>query len=149
MRNKYFFVDESGDSETSKTKLNRINKGDVENIDSDSVKIASLSSTFLNNGVETPVLLNKKNYDLIKAKHPLFSHDDLIETGKNPTDRFIFEKNGEPIKINLIKRNKDGSIFVIGANRFNGYGIITFFDQIDSRRAKNYLESLKRRGKSF
>lgn len=132
------------------SELTRIAKGNVSDPVSDGAKLAIMNIGIINKGIDTPLLLNKKNYDLILAKRQgVLDHNNLVDTALNYTQGFFIQKNLEPDKIDLVKQNTDGSLFVIGANRFNGYGVITYFEQIDARKAKNYLDSLQERGESF
>lgn len=132
-------------TEAPEITLNRIIRGDIKDEINDSAHLVSLSEFVVNNGKSTPVLLNKKNYDLIVSKHGKIDHQSLIDTARNYTNGFYFKSFGEPDKMNLLKQGKNNYLYVIGANKFNGYGVVTFFDQVKPRKIKNYIKALRRR----
>lgn len=96
-----------------------------------------------------PVMFNRKNFRKIIMDHGYFNSADIVVTA-NEFENGIFIKgvDGKPDKINLVK-DTEGGCYVIGANRFNGYGVVTFFEQYDERQKQQYLAAIKKRGMLF
>ncbi len=96
-----------------------------------------------------PVMFNRRNFIKIIRDHGYFNTADIVVTA-NEYEEGIFIKGtgGKPDKINLIK-NTDKGCFILAANRFNGYGVVTFFEQYDQDQKQQYLASVHKRGISF
>jgi hypothetical protein len=126
--------------------VDRIKYGTVEDSFFDG---ATLSRVTLDNSKTFPVMFNRKNFRKILRDHGYFNSADIVVTA-NEFEEGIFLKGieGKPDKINLFK-DTEGGCFVIGANRFNGYGVVTFFEQYDADQKRQYLATIRKRGMPF
>ena len=128
--------------------VERIRKGIVKDDMYDGAVVVEVKN-LPNNSKPIQILINRKNVNKIISDHGNFNSEDLVKTA-NEFEEGIFipgDKN-KPDKINLIKYTDNGC-FVLGANRFNGYGVVTFFEQYDTDQKRQYLASIKKRGMSF
>jgi len=131
------------------SEVERIKSGKVIDKEKDSALIAVLKS--IPNSIKSvSFFLNYVSVLRILDKHGDFAVDDLILTA-NEFDVGVYIKSEGvmPDKVNLVKKIPKGGILVLGANRFNGYGIVTFFAQYNPRQAQQYLASIKKRGMLF
>lgn len=117
----------------------------TENI-SDSRKIGEIHFPIM-----ADITLNKFSSDEIIKKHGDYSAINIVETANN-FEVLVFIKaltEDQKDKVVLVKVFYDG-YFILGANRYNGYGVVTLFEKHPwDKRNKKYLESLLRRGISF
>ncbi len=96
-----------------------------------------------------PLMFNRKNFAKVVRYHGYFNTADIVMTANEFEEGiFIKGKEGGPDKINLIK-NTDKGCFVIGANRFNGFGVVTFFEHYGPFQKQQYLASMRKRGTPF
>jgi hypothetical protein len=146
---KSVFVMPIGRYQKEISEIERIKSGKVSDSVKDSALIATLK-TVPNSTKPVGIFLNQENMRRILLKHGDFATGDIILTA-NEFDVGVYIDKTEtgPEKINLIKVIPGAGIFVLGANRFNGYGVITFFAQYDAGQGQQYLASLKRRGTLF
>ncbi|MBU6426728.1 hypothetical protein KGQ27_00595 [Patescibacteria group bacterium] len=108
---------------------------------------AVLSKVLLDKGSKPiPVVFNRYNFKKILWHHGYFRSINIVVTA-NEFEEGVYIKgvDGRPDKINLIK-NTDGGCYIIGANRFNGYGVVTFFEQCEPSQKQQYLASMRKRG---
>ncbi|MCX6718985.1 MAG: hypothetical protein NTZ38_01250 [Candidatus Taylorbacteria bacterium] len=136
-----------GDKYVNKiAEVERVKYGAVKDEVKDS---ATLSVINPEGSKDIPVMFNRYNFKKIIRSHGYFNSADIVVTA-NEYDEGVFIKGTEekPDKVNLVKKT-DSGCFVIGANRFNGYGVVTFFEQYNKAEAKQYLDSLRSRGVAF
>ena len=136
-----------GDKYSKKlAQVNRIKYGKVKDEVDDGAELVSVSP---NGSKMIPVMFNRKNFKKIIRDHGYFNTADIVVTA-NEFEEGIFIKgtDNKPDKINLIK-DTDKGFFVLAANRFNGYGVVTFFEQYDAGQKQQYLASVRERGISF
>ena len=122
--------------------------GEIEKTD-----IANIPSFISYDGKERPLVLNKIIVDKIENDHGKIDAKNLI-LNANEWDYAIKNVQGDKDKINLIKKIPDtNNYLMIGANRDNGFFVVTHFE-IESKtdnRLKNLLEkgdSLDRNGRA-
>ncbi len=127
--------------------VDRVKYGTVKDEVADGAILSSVKTG--NDSKPIQVMFNRYNFKKILWHHGYFNSADIIVTA-NEFEHGIFIKgvDGKPDKINLIKET-DSGCFVIGANRFNGYGVVTFFEQYNRAEATQYLDSLRNRGITF
>lgn len=132
--------------------INKVKAGEVTDVIKDGKRVGVIKNLWDDGKKEIDILINYQNAKLIAQKHGAIPADDLV-TVINEFEDGVFikasnkEKNKD--KINLIKMTPDGGMFVVGANRINGYAVVTFFEQYDKKKAKKYLDSLKNQGIGF
>lgn len=126
----------------------RVKGGQVSSSIHDGALLGKIS--MVANEKEIPVLLNQVNLRKIESTHGTFNPYDMVRTVREYDEGILIPKSGHTSeKINLIKKTPTG-YFVLAANRFNGYGIVTFFERFpDNQKTKNYLASIRKRGSSF
>lgn len=99
---------------------------------------------------EIDITLNYFDTNNIIKKHGALPNESFTETINNfDIGTFIKRTEGAKNKINLFKAAPDG-YFVLGANQYDGYGIVTFFEKYPwTSRNKKDLANMIRRGSSF
>jgi len=132
------------------SEVDRIKSGNVKDPVTDSSTIGKISDVWDTKQKNIAITLNYKDAEEIVKKHGSFSSQNIVSTA-NDYDVGVFQKGigvGKN-KINLIKIAPDG-FFVLGANRYNGFGVVTFFEKFGSSpKDKKYLETLLSRGTPF
>jgi len=126
--------------------VDRIKYGTVEDSFFDGAVLSHVAPT---DAKTFPVMFNRKNFRKIVRDHGYFNSADMVVTA-NEFENGIFLKGveGKPDKVNLFK-DTEGGCFFIGANRFNGYGVVTFFEQYDADQKRQYLATIRKRGMPF
>jgi hypothetical protein len=126
--------------------VDRIKYGKVKDEIGDGVELTRVSP---DGSKVIPVMFNRYNFKKIIRDHGYFNSADIIVTANEYEEGVFIKGEAErPDKINLIKETDKG-FFVLAANRFNGYGVVTFFEQYDADQKQQYLASVRKRGKSF
>lgn len=119
--------------------INKIKRGQVLNVETDGKIIGKNPD-----GIE--ILLNYVNAKNIVLKHGLLPSGNLAITFNRPSKIIkVKREEGKSEKLNYIKEFKNG-FFVGGANRINGYAVVTFFEP-HTGNLKDYYKSLLKRGK--
>lgn len=119
--------------------INKIKRGQVLDIETDGKIIGKNPD-----GVE--ILLNYVNAKNIVLKHGLLPTGNLVITFNHPSKIIKIKRGkGKPEKLNFIKEFNKG-FFVGGANRINGYAVVTFFEP-HTGNLEDYYKSLLKRGK--
>ena len=128
------------------TEVQRVKYGEIKDEITDG---AVLSHIVLDDSKAVPVMFNRYNFKKILRFHGYFNAADIVVTANEFEEGlFIKGEDGKRDKINLIK-NTDKGCFVIGANKINGFGVVTFFEQYNSKQKQRYLASMRKRGMSF
>ncbi len=131
--------------------IENIKKGLVSDIELDGKEIGIVINIWENGKNSVIIKLNYKNVQKIVFDHGSLPSNELVQT-INAYDQGIYIPGMPPLirdKINLIKSKPNGGIYVAGANRINGYGLVTFFEQLTPEQAQHYLVSIKKRGSVF
>lgn len=119
--------------------INKIKRGQVLDIETDGKIIGK-------NPDGVKILLNYANAKNIVLKHGLLPAGNLTITFNHPSKIIkIKRERNKPNKLNYIKEFKNG-FFVGGANKINGYAVVTFFEP-HAGNLEDYYKSLLKRGK--
>lgn len=124
------------------SEVKRIKEGEVTD---DVADTAELTTLIIPEGNKPSTLtLNRIESDRIISKHGDYSVEDIVMTAKEFDDGvFIPKSESRKVdKVNLIKYTDDG-FFLLGANRYNGYGVVTFFEKYPNNKStENYLSNI-------
>jgi hypothetical protein len=130
--------------------VEKLKSGNIADPIHDGQKIGIIVDSWDTGKKEISLFLNYENTKKIIHEHGELPSRALVHTANNfDVGVFIKGIRTKKDKINLIKVTSDGGVFVLGANRINGYGVVTFFEQYHPRQAKEYLALIMRRGIPF
>lgn len=119
--------------------INKIKRGLVKDIETDGKLVGK-------NPDGVKILLNYVNAKNIVLKHGFLPAGNLAITFNHPSKIIKIKREREKIeKLNYIKEFKNG-FFVGGANKINGYAVVTFFEP-HTENLGDYYNSLLKRGK--
>ncbi len=99
------------------------------------------------NNWKSYIVINNQSFNIIKHKHWEYNIEDIVVTA-NEFEKgvYISATSQNPEKLNLIKYIDDW-YFILWANRFNWFSIVTFFEKFpNNKSAKKYLQSIEKRG---